>query len=150
MCLYVLTLKAFSLKWKHYMGDGVTCRNILGYYHNLVSLRYGKEYCVERRCMGKTFFFLFHWSLFQSCSYNCSLIGPCKIKKTNQCTVFAREAMAMQPAIAHQNRRGVWLCNQLHCHRNSDFFEGSNRGMHLIARPGTQYSFTYLREPKLQ
>ncbi len=46
------------------MGDGVTCRNVLGYYHNLVSLRYGKEYCVERRCMGKKLFSSFTEAYF--------------------------------------------------------------------------------------
>ncbi len=54
--------------------------------------------------------------------------------------------MAMQPAIGHQNGRGIWIYNQLPCHRISDFFEGSNRGVQLIAGPGTQYSFPYLRE----
>ncbi len=47
---------------------------------------------------------------------------------------------------ARQNGRCVWLYNQLPCHRISDFFEGSNRGVPLIARPGMQYSFPYLRE----
>ncbi len=70
------------------------------------------------RCMGKTIFF-FNWSLFQSRSYNCTSIGSCRIKK---CTAVVREPMAMQPAIARQNRRVVWLYNQLLCHRNSDFF----------------------------
>ncbi len=31
-------------------------KNLLGYYRNLGSLRYGNEYCVERCCMGKTIF----------------------------------------------------------------------------------------------
>ncbi len=34
-------------------------------------------------------------------------------KKTNQCTAVASEPMAMQPAIARQNGRGVWLYNPL-------------------------------------
>ncbi len=59
---------------------------------------------------------------------------------------LAHEPMAMQPAIGHQNGRGIWIYNQLPCHRISDFFEGSNRGVQLIAGPGTQYSFPYLRE----
>ncbi len=99
---------------------------------------------------GKNYFFLFNWSLFQSRSYNCTSIGSWKIKKTNQCTAVVREPMAMQPAIARQNRRGIWLYNQLLCHRISDFFEWSNWGVQPIARPGTQYSFPYLREPKLR
>ncbi len=64
--------------------------------------------------------------------------------------VVASEPMAMQPDIARQKGRGVWLYNQLPCHGISDFVEGSNWGVQLIARPGTQYSFTYLREPRLR
>ncbi len=43
----------------------------------------------------------------------------------NQCTAAAREGMAMQPAIARQNRRGVWLYKwPLRC-RISDFFSSA-------------------------
>ncbi len=52
--------------------------------------------------------------------------------------------MAMQPTIACQNRRDVWLYNQMLCHRKSDCFEGSIRGVQLIARPGMQYSFSHI------
>ncbi len=50
-------------------------------------------------CMGKTIFFLFNWSLFQSRNYNCTSIGSCRIKKTNQCTAVASEPIAMQPPL---------------------------------------------------
>ncbi len=30
--------------------------NVQGYYSNLGSLRYGNDYCIKRRCMGKKLF----------------------------------------------------------------------------------------------
>ncbi len=74
----------------------------------------------------------------QSRSYNCTSIGSCRIEK--------RTNARANGYAARQNGRGVWLYNQLPCHRISDFFEGSNRGVPVIARPGMQYSFPYLRE----
>ncbi len=66
---------------------------------------------------------------------NCTSIGSCCTKKKKQ---MARH---MQPAIARQNRRSIWLYKRpLRCHI-SDFFEGSDWGVQLIARPGTQYLF---------
>ncbi len=125
--------------------------NILGYYRNFGSLRYGNEYCVEfRRCMGKNIFSSSTEAFSNHAFYNCTWIDSCRIKKTNQCSAVAHKPMTMKPAIARQNRRDVWLNNQLLCHRNSDFFEGSNRGVQLIAGPGMQYSFPYLREPRLR
>ncbi len=53
----------------------------------------------------------------------------------------AREPIAVQPTIACQNRRGFWLYKGPLCRRILDFFEESNWGVQLIARPGTQYSF---------
>ncbi len=68
-----------------------------------VSLSIFHSYCVKiRSCMGKTIF-----TSLLIMQYNCTLIGSCRIKKTNQCTAVAREPMAMQPAIPRQNRRGV-------------------------------------------
>ncbi len=71
---------------------------------------------------GKTPFFLFNWSLGSVTARPLIRTG---LKKTNQCTAAAREPMAMQPAIAHQNRRGVWLFKwPLRC-RISDFFSSA-------------------------
>ncbi len=46
----------------------------------------------------KNYFFLLRLKPILSMQYNCTLIGSCRIKKTNQCTAVAREPMAMQPA----------------------------------------------------
>ncbi len=43
--------------------------------------------------------------------------------------------------IARQNGRGVWLYKWPLRHCISDFFERSDWGVQLIARPGMQYSF---------
>ncbi len=56
----------------------------------------------------------------------------------------------MQPAIARQNGRGFWLYKHPLRRCISDFFEGSDWDVDLIARPGTQYSFPYLRESRLR
>ncbi len=62
-------------------------------------------------------------------------------KKLTNGSAAAREPMAVQPAIACQNGRGVWLYKRpLHRHI-SDYFERSDWGVQLIARPGTRYSF---------
>ncbi len=54
---------------------------------------------------------LFNWSLFLITQCNCTSIGLLKKRKkrTNGSVVAACEPMAMQPAIACQNGRGVWL-----------------------------------------
>ncbi len=41
------------------------------------------------------------------------MICSCKVKETNQSAAVASEPMAMQPAIAHQNGKGIWLNNPL-------------------------------------
>ncbi len=43
--------------------------------------------------------------------------------------VVASEPMVMQPAIARQNMRDVWLYNQLPCHRISDFFSSATNSL---------------------
>ncbi len=63
--------------------------------------------------------------------------------------VVASEPMAMQPAIARQNGRGVWLYNQLPA-TASQISLKEVTSVQLIARPGMQYSFPYLREPRLR
>ncbi len=78
-------------------------------------------------CMGKTIFFLFNWSLFESRSYNSTWLIHVGLKKTNKCMAVASEPMAMQPAIARQNGRGVWIYNGLTCHRISDFFSSATK-----------------------
>ncbi len=65
------------------------------------------------------------------------MIGSCKVKETNQSTVVASEPMAMQPAIGRQNGRGVWL------------YRGKNSFSHTYVDISTQYSFSYLRKPRL-
>ncbi len=72
--------------------------NVLSYYCNLGSLRFGNEYCIEilTLSMGKTLFFsLFNWSLFQSHIYTAR--DWCRIKNEQM----------------HGGGRGVWLYNQL-------------------------------------
>ncbi len=58
-------------------------------------------------------------------------------KKRTNGSAAAREPMAMQPDIACQNGREIWLHKQSLHRRISDFFER----VQLLARPGTQYSF---------
>ncbi len=86
-------------------------KNILGYYRNLGSLRYGNKYWVERRCMGKT-----NSSSSTEAYFNHAVITARWLVhlglKMNQSTTVASEPMAIQPAIACQNGRGVWLYNQ--------------------------------------
>ncbi len=74
--------------------------------------------------MGKTIFFLFNWSLFQSRSYNCTSIGSCWIKKNEPLHGGGTRANGYA---ARQNRRGIWLYNQLLCHRKSDFFSSATK-----------------------
>ncbi len=97
---------------------------------------------LRRRCFyGKNSFILFNWSLFIITQWKCTSISSCRTKKWTNGSVAAHVPMAMQPAIAHQNGRGVWVYKQPIRRRISDFFERSNWGVQLIARPGTQYSF---------
>ncbi len=49
--------------------------------------------------------------------------------------------MTIQPAKMGGASGYIISCSS---HRNSDFFEGSNRGVQFIARLRTQYSFPYL------
>ncbi len=60
--------------------------------------------------MGKSLFPLL-WSLFQSRSFNCTWLVHVRWKKRINPRWWWGEPMAMQPAIARQNGRGVWLYN---------------------------------------
>ncbi len=62
--------------------------------------------------MGKSFFSL-SLKPFSVTQLELHVIGPCKVKETNQSMAMASEPMAMQPTIACQNGRGVWLYNPL-------------------------------------
>ncbi len=136
---------------KQYLG------NVLGYYRNLGSLRYRNEYCVERCCMRKCFlfrkqFFLFNWSLIQSRSYDCTLIGSSRIKKWTDPRrwrasqwLFSQWLFSPPKWEGHLAMQSAALANATHIS-----FEGSNRGMQFIPRPGMQYLFPYLREPRLR
>ncbi len=69
------------------------------------------SYWVSTLSMGKPFF-LFNWSLFQSRCYNCTWL-VCVRLKNEPMQGGGEEPMAMQPAIARQNGRDVWLYNRL-------------------------------------
>ncbi len=78
------------------------------------SLSIFHSYCIEfRYCMGKTFFF--NWTQFQLCSYKCTSIGSCRIKKTNQCTAVAREQMAAGQAASALHSMAVIQVFQARC-----------------------------------
>ncbi len=62
---------------------------------------------VSTPSMGKTIFFLFNWSLFQSRSYNCTWLVRVGLKKRTNARRWRASLWLCQ------NRRGVWLYNQL-------------------------------------
>ncbi len=63
------------------------------------------------------------------------MIGSCKGKETNQSTAVASDPMAMQPAIARQNGRGIWLYNPLTATASQIFSkEATERAAHSMAR----------------
>ncbi len=69
----VYSKSPFVIISSHSQKEQDMSENVLGYYRNLNSLRYGNEYCVEYwRLVWENPFFLFNWSLFQSRSYNCT------------------------------------------------------------------------------
>ncbi len=109
--------------------------NVRGYYRNLGSLRYGTSTASKTLVWDKQFF-LFNWCLFIIMQWNCTSIGSCSTKKTNQWLSCSARAYGYT---ARQNGQGVWLYKLRN--RISDFFERSYWGVQLIARPGTQYSF---------
>ncbi len=74
--------------------------------------------------MGKLFF-PFQLKPFQITQCNFTSIGSCSPKKRTNSSVRVCEPMAMQPAIARQNGRVVWLYKRpLRCHI-SDFFSSA-------------------------
>ncbi len=57
-------------------------KNVLGYYRNLSSLRYGNEYYVKISTqIWKNPFFPLYWNLFQSGNYNCTWLVRVRWKK---------------------------------------------------------------------
>ncbi len=80
-------------------------------------------------CMGKTIFTPSTEAYFNHAVITARRLFCVGLIKTNQCTVVASEPMAMQPAIARQNGRGVWLYNQLPCHRCSYFFSSTTNSI---------------------
>ncbi len=63
------------------------------------------------------------------------MIGSCKVKETNQSTAVASEPMAMQPTIARQNGRDVWLYNPLLATASQiSSKEATERAAHSTAR----------------
>ncbi len=81
--------------------------NVLGYYRNLSSLRYENEYCVERRCMGKTHFFLFNWSF-----YNHSVV-PALCSPQKWAVPLAMYAAASPSEATEACRKALYKCNKL-------------------------------------
>ncbi len=109
-------------------------QNVLGYNRNLGSLRYGTS-TASKMLVWKNNVFLFNWSLFIITQWNCTSIGSCSTKKRTNGSAAGCEPMAIQPAIACQNGRGVSSLPHLR------FIPRSDWGMQLIARPEMQYSF---------
>ncbi len=63
------------------------------------------------------------------------MIGLCKVKETNHSTAVASEPMAMQPTIACQNERGIWLYNPLLATASQiSSKEATERAAHSTAR----------------
>ncbi len=91
-----------------------------------------------RRLYGKNYFFLFNWILFINTQSNCMFIGTCRTKQMNQWLGGGETAYGYA---VRQNGRGVWLNKRPLRHRISDFFERSDLGVQLIARPGMQYKW---------
>ncbi len=115
-------------------------KNVLGYYRNLSSLRYGMS-TASRDAVWEKLLFPLQLKSFLITQCNCMSIGSGSNKKLTNGSAAVHKPMAMQPTIDHQNRRGILLYKRPLRHRISDFFEGSDWGVQLIARPGTLYSF---------
>ncbi len=81
--------------------------NVLGYYRNLGSLRYGNDSCIEDALWEKTFFPL-QLKPISITQLWLHVIGSSRIEN-KQSTAVASEPMAIQPTIACQKKRGVWL-----------------------------------------
>ncbi len=67
------------------------------------------------------------------------MIGSCKVKETNQSMAVASEPMAMQPTIARQNGRDVWLYNLPPATASQiSSKEATERAVHSTARNSTR------------
>ncbi len=99
---------------------------IMEAYLHFASLSIFHFYCVEYRCLnGKNPCFLFNWSLFESRNYNCTWLVHVGLKNEQ---MHGRGERANGYAVRH-NERGVWLYNQLPCHRISDFFSSATNSL---------------------
>ncbi len=108
----------------------------------VTSVPWDMEWVLRReKLYGKNYFFPLQLKSFLITQCNCTSIGSGSNKKWTNGSAAVHKPMAMQPTIDRQNRRGILLYKRPLRHRISDFFERSDWGVQLIARPGTLYSF---------
>ncbi len=115
----------------------------------VTSVPWDMERVLRRRHLyGKKNVFLFSWSLCIITQWNCTSIGSCSTKKRTNDSAAAREPLAMQPAIARQNGRGVWLYKASSPHLRFLWKKWLRSAAHSTAR--NTVLVPYVREPRLQ
>ncbi len=90
-------------------------KNVLGYYRNLGSLRYGTSTASCKDAYGKMPFFSWTEVLFNC--YCLLLVRAVVEKRTNGSAAELHEPMATIPAKSRRNGRGIWLYKRSFRHR---------------------------------
>ncbi len=92
-------------------------------------------------------FFPLHWSLFLSRSYNCLWLIRVRWKKWTNPQQWRASQWLCSPLLpAKMGGASGYIIRCLPPHLR--FLRRKQSSMQLIARPGAQYSFPYLREPR--
>ncbi len=118
--------------------------NILGYYRNLGSLRYGTSTASCKDAYGKCLFSP-ELKSYLITQWNCTTIGSCRCRKTNQWvgSGAARTYGDDTRQYSRRNGRGIWLYKRSFRHRILRFTstEATTESCSYLARQSTQYSF---------
>ncbi len=122
-----------------------TDENVLGYYRNLGSLRYGTSTASCKDAYGKNAFFSPELKSYLITQWNCMTIGSCRCRKMNQWvgSGAARTYGDDTRQYSRRNGRGIWLYMRSFRHRILRFTstEATTESCSYLARQSTQYSF---------
>ncbi len=123
---------------------GLEVKNVLGYYRNLGSLRYGTSTASCKDAYGKMHFFSWTEVLFNH-AVKLHDYWLCRCRKTNQWvgSGAARTYGDDTRQYSRRNGRGIWLYKRSFRHRILRFTstEATTESCSYLARQSTQYSF---------